>query len=255
MPEKVKRTIIAYGRIKAPSKNVQELYTRVQLHEVTSDEVCGELAVGLHWIEKAEEPLTMGRMLSLESEFKSSLSSMDRPNNNDSTVVLTLDGLQEVDSTAAEAVTSEDLKEIANGCENGGSQESVNLSANMLFVPEPARVVPPPRSSSPNPSVSSSRSSLAEDTDFEDEEKLTQEMMQEGHQLHSPIPSYREDDVVGVLSVEVVAALNLPRPKRFLRNPSHQANPFCTISFGKRSFRTKAKTNTCNPIWKEKLAL
>ncbi len=242
----MKRTIIAYGRIPCPTKDVQDLFKRVQLFEVTSDEVCGELAIGLHWIESEErEPnLPAVNLLSLQGEMRNSMSSMETPAN-DSAVVLTLEGLKETDSTAAEAVSNQAMKEIVEG-RPAVSESGDNLPANnLLHIPQPSREARPL-------SVHSSRSSLAEENDFEDEEKLTAEMTTSAS---SPIQSFHENDVVGVLSIEVVAALSLLRPKRFLRNPKHEANPFCTISFGKRSFRTKVKTNTSAPIWKERLAL
>ena len=258
VPERVKRTIIAYGRIPIPTLDVQDQFRRVQLFEVTSDQVCGELAVGLHWINDSSESrapnVPASNFLGPEGEFRNSMASMET-GANDSAVVLTLDGLKEVDSTAAEAVSSEAMKKISEGGPNdrSGVEEAQNLPAGLLHVPQPCRSTSERPSTSRPASVASNRSSLSEETDFEDEEKLTAEMLQSNPA--SPIQSFSTDEVVGVLSVEVVAALNLLRPKRFLRNPKHEANPFCTISFGKRSFRTKVKTNTCSPIWKEKLAL
>jgi hypothetical protein len=249
VPERVKRTIIAYGRIPFPGKEVHDLFRRVQLFEVTSDEVCGELAVGLHWIEsvgRESNDLPVANLLVVERDLRNSMSSMDTPAN-DSAVVLTLEGSKETEYTAAEAVSNQAMKEIVQG--RLVEAEQNNLPSDLLHVPEPSRVVNEIRT----PSVNSSRSSLAEETDFEDEERLSAEISASAPS--SPIQTFNEIDVVGVLSVEVVAALNLLRPKRFLRNPKHEANPFCTISFGKRSFRTKVKTNTSSPIWKERLAL
>lgn len=56
----------------------------------------------------------------------------------------------------------------------------------------------------------------------------------------------------GLVSLEVVAAANLPREKRLLR-VHYQNNPFTVISFGKQSFKTKVIKHTVNPVWREKL--
>jgi phosphatidylserine decarboxylase len=59
-------------------------------------------------------------------------------------------------------------------------------------------------------------------------------------------------DVKGLVSLEVVAAQNLPRERRMLR-VHYQNNPFVVISFGKQSFKTKVIKKTVNPVWKERL--
>lgn len=58
--------------------------------------------------------------------------------------------------------------------------------------------------------------------------------------------------VKGLVSLEIVAAQNLPREKRMLRVYSNN-NPFVVISFGKQSFKTKVIKRSVNPVWKEKL--
>lgn len=260
IPDCVKRTIIAYGRIPFPKKEVHDLFRRVQLHEVNSDDICGELAVGLHWIneeyaseEQIAHNLPASNLLAVANEMRGSYSSMGAQNN-DGAVVLTLQNSQDSnDSIAAEAVSSEAMKEIAQGNLAETSIGTDDMKSHVrLYVPQPPHEVLENDGSRPASIASSGRSSMAEEADFEDEEKMTFEMLQHAA---SPIQNFNDNDIIGVLSVEIVAALNLLQPKRFFRNPDRQANPFCTISFGKRSFRTKVKTNTSSPIWKERLAL
>ena len=247
LPEKQKRSIIAYGRIPLNFEDI-ESFRRVELFEVASDEKCGQLAIGIHitcasdasdsLAQKLLQPevIIVGssvnniNFLSLSRISSLSTVSTSEPATESSVV---LNELQDVEVTNAEMI-------------NGQSQNSSPL-------PSAENVLRP---SSPVGSIKSksSRSSLAEETDFEDEQELTDQMNDLSAQSSSSKTASKYTDIVGLLSLEIVASQRLPKEKRLLRPSDYAVNPFVTISFGKKSFRTKVQKNTANPIWKEKLA-
>lgn len=58
--------------------------------------------------------------------------------------------------------------------------------------------------------------------------------------------------IKGLVSLEIVGASNLPFERRFLRL-KNTTNPFCVVSFGKQTFRTKVQRANQNPFWRERL--
>lgn len=250
LPEKQKRSIIAYGRIPLTSYNEEaadgtvENFRRVDLFEVASDEKCGQIAIAIriHKYEGTEANTSESATL-VQPEIRRAPSS-------------NLLGLSRIDSVA----TVSTLASSDNGADscavlNENEQEIEVTDAQSIREGSPIA----PRSSSPVSSLKSglssrsSRSSLAEETDAQDEEELT-EQMAGAMNINDNASSAAYGEIVGLLSLEIVAAQRLPKEKRFLRPSGYASNPFVTISFGKKSFRSKVRKNTTNPVWKEKLA-
>ncbi|KAJ7634872.1 phosphatidylserine decarboxylase-domain-containing protein [Roridomyces roridus] len=61
-----------------------------------------------------------------------------------------------------------------------------------------------------------------------------------------------EDDIVGIVMLEIEGAVDLPRLRNMTRT-SFDMDPFVVISFGKKVFRTRVIRHTLNPVWDEKL--
>lgn len=244
LPEKQKRSIIAYGRIPLSSYNEQseggiiENFRRVDLFEVASDEKCGQLAIAVR-INKREA--SENEVISVSPILQ------PVPTNN-------LLGLSRIDSVATVS-TLNSADHGADSCVVLNEQAQEIETTEAQSIKEDSSV---PRSSSPvgsqstSKSFKSSRSSLAEESDAQDEEELTEKMDKSLSITEKSSSGY--SDIVGLLSLEIVAAQRLPKEKRFLRPSGYASNPFVTISFGKKSFRTKVRKNTTNPVWKEKLA-
>lgn len=64
-------------------------------------------------------------------------------------------------------------------------------------------------------------------------------------------PSFYSSITTGIIALEIVAASNLPREKRFMR-VHYKNNPFVVVSFGKQSFRTTIIRRTLDPVWRER---
>ncbi|KAJ7500276.1 phosphatidylserine decarboxylase-domain-containing protein [Mycena galericulata] len=62
----------------------------------------------------------------------------------------------------------------------------------------------------------------------------------------------RENDIVGIVMLEIEGAVDLPRLKNMTRT-SFDMDPFVVISFGKKVFRTRVIRHSLNPVWDEKL--
>ncbi|KAJ7243915.1 phosphatidylserine decarboxylase-domain-containing protein [Mycena haematopus] len=62
----------------------------------------------------------------------------------------------------------------------------------------------------------------------------------------------RENDIVGIVMLEIAGAEDLPRLKNMTRT-SFDMDPFVVISFGKKVFRTRVIRHSLNPVWDEKL--
>ncbi|KAJ6518017.1 phosphatidylserine decarboxylase-domain-containing protein [Mycena vitilis] len=62
----------------------------------------------------------------------------------------------------------------------------------------------------------------------------------------------RENDIVGIVMLEIAGAVDLPRLKNMTRT-SFDMDPFVVISFGKKVFRTRVIRHSLNPVWDEKL--
>ncbi|KAJ6577016.1 phosphatidylserine decarboxylase-domain-containing protein [Mycena vulgaris] len=62
----------------------------------------------------------------------------------------------------------------------------------------------------------------------------------------------RENDIVGIVMLEIASAGDLPRLKNMTRT-SFDMDPFVVISFGKKVFRTRVIRHSLNPVWDEKL--
>ena len=237
LPEKQRRSIIAYGRLPLNFKDMDDCFRRIDLFEVASDEKCGELAIGIHI--KTLEINEQCTPVLLQPEVKkpdflgisrigsASTVSSGYPNAADSNAVV-LNELEanDIEVTNAEAVSGTD-----------GSSLRSKSPVNSLKMSSSA-------------SASHSRESLREESDAQDEEELTCQM--ETCAKIENVTKYGE--ILGLLNLEIVAAQRLPKEKRLLRSSGYAVNPFVTISFGKKSFKTKVKWNTANPIWKEKLA-
>ncbi|KAG6887647.1 hypothetical protein C0995_013752 [Termitomyces sp. Mi166 len=61
-----------------------------------------------------------------------------------------------------------------------------------------------------------------------------------------------DNDILGIVMLEVVKAEDLPRLKNMTRT-SFDMDPFVVISFGKKVFRTRVVRHSLNPTWDEKL--
>ena len=277
IPEKQHRSIIAYGRI--PIKLIEEeVFRRVDLFEVASDEKCGQLAICIRLSEVSEihtnnqelnhpQPLNVNTNIELLNipRIVSASTSAVSEQAVESSVVLNELETKEIEVTEASEFNNSNSSSFSKISNTAATSKEDTLSVNNLNL----NII---RSNSPVlsfKSKSSSRSSLAEDSDAQDEQELTEQMKiynehlltiasqsqsQSTTNTTATQNSDRFNDIVGLLSLEIVAAQRLPREKRFLRSSGYCSNPFVTISFGKKSFRTKVKTNTNNPIWKEKLA-
>lgn len=252
LPEKQKRSIIAYGRIPLTSYNGQsefggivENFRRIDLFEVASDEKCGQLAIAVRinkHVERAaiEKEVISVSPLQQQQPFRF-------PSND-------LLGLSRIDSVATVSTLGSNVHG-ADSCVvlNEQEQEIETTDAQSIREGSPvARSSSPVNSQSSSKSFKSSRSSLAEEADAKDEEELTEAMDKSLNIIEKSSAAYGE--IVGLLSLEIVAAQRLPKEKRFLRPSGYASNPFVTINFGKKSFRTKVRKNTTNPVWKEKLA-
>ncbi|KAJ7899839.1 phosphatidylserine decarboxylase-domain-containing protein [Mycena leptocephala] len=62
----------------------------------------------------------------------------------------------------------------------------------------------------------------------------------------------RENDIVGIVMIEIAGAVDLPRLKNMTRT-SFDMDPFVVVSFGKKVFRTRVIRHSLNPVWDEKL--
>ncbi|KAJ7737768.1 phosphatidylserine decarboxylase-domain-containing protein [Mycena maculata] len=62
----------------------------------------------------------------------------------------------------------------------------------------------------------------------------------------------RDNDIVGIVMLEIEGAVDLPRLKNMTRT-SFDMDPFVVISFGKKVFRTRVIRHSLNPVWDEKL--
>jgi phosphatidylserine decarboxylase len=63
-----------------------------------------------------------------------------------------------------------------------------------------------------------------------------------------------QDDVIGVVTLEIIGAENLPNPPRKYRG-YRRVNPFAIISYGRQAFRTNWLRSTTEPKWNEAVHL
>ncbi|ESK89527.1 phosphatidylserine decarboxylase [Moniliophthora roreri MCA 2997] len=61
-----------------------------------------------------------------------------------------------------------------------------------------------------------------------------------------------QNDIVGIVMLEIQSASDLPRLKNMTRT-GWDMDPFIVISFGKKVFRTRVIRHSLNPVWDEKL--
>ncbi|KAI9454377.1 phosphatidylserine decarboxylase-domain-containing protein [Lactarius psammicola] len=61
-----------------------------------------------------------------------------------------------------------------------------------------------------------------------------------------------ENDVVGIVMLEIQGASDLPRWRNMTRT-GWDMDPFVVVSFGKKVFRTRVIRHSLNPVWEEKL--
>lgn len=291
VPNQKKRSIIAYGRIEIPklsstTEDSVELFRRIELFEVASDEMCGQLAVGirigvLHLdLEKDQvgnNAISIGNDNNVIFQPQAVRCNADNSNN-----LLSVNRMYSASTVSEHACESNVvLNELDVEGVEATKAEVVKLSDNVVTTADGNLSLIAERSAtaSPTPSVksvksySSSRSSLAEESDFEDEIELTEQMEKSTKNyltfdtvgssmtrststssVTNQVSGDKYSDIVGLLSLEIVAAQNLPKEKRLLRSTHYDSNPFVTISFGKKSFRTKVQRNAANPVWREKLA-
>ncbi|XJO72657.1 hypothetical protein BDV3_003749 [Batrachochytrium dendrobatidis] len=66
-------------------------------------------------------------------------------------------------------------------------------------------------------------------------------------------PSLNHSELLGLLTLEIVGARNLPFEASHIR--SFNCDPFAVISFGKRTFRTKVIRNSLSPNWNQRVFL
>lgn len=228
LPEKQRRSIIAYGRLALNFAEMEESFRRIDLFEVASDEKCGELAIGIrinHSVDDFDCPVILQPEVKkpefLGISIMESVSTVSSEKGDpESNVVLNISEAKTVEVTNAEVI---------------GNESSST------------------RSSSPVGSAQSKPESLREEGDAQDEEELSAQIEQLSAKSDS-VANSKYGEILGLLNLEIVAAQRLPRERRLLRPSGNDVNPFLTISFGKKSFKTKVKRNTANPIWKEKLA-
>lgn len=303
IPEQQRRSIVAYGRLPLPMPDgvgteTLDKYVRVALHEATSDERCGELAVGLHiTTANGQEPReTRGVNGVHETQAQATAMEMEMGPSPAPTPVLANPVATRSDShlrllvhehfgsvspspsvhvgdsnvVLNEANVTCDVTDAARDSELDAALERLSVGANVS--PEAAG------------RISEDRMSLLSDDslqDYSDDEldggesgdgevssgePSTQSLLppnslaaaslnSRSSSTASATPSEGLSDVVGMLSLEIVAAQNLPRAKRFMRGAHYEGDPFVTISFGKQSFRTVVCKNTVNPVWRERVAL
>lgn len=131
----------------------------------------------------------------------------------------------------------------------GGNE--VDGATNDLIMPVPTHISP--YSTSPSPPPATRRASTpginTNNSPLPFESNPPSELLTVTSAIPSRVPSPM--DVKGLVSLEIVAAQNLPRERRMFR-VHYTNNPFVVISFGKQSFRTKVIKRTVNPVWKEK---
>ncbi|KAG8974217.1 hypothetical protein FRC05_007793 [Tulasnella sp. 425] len=60
------------------------------------------------------------------------------------------------------------------------------------------------------------------------------------------------NDIVGIVMLEIQGAEDLPKLKNMTRT-GWDMDPFCVISFGKKVFRTRVIRHSLDPVWNEKL--
>lgn len=227
-----------------------EKFRRVDLFEVSSDEKCGQLAIGIRIHRIEDSGVEDSVVNSVEDVIKQPEVKREKPTNN-------LLGLSRIASVATvSTIGSNEHGADSNVVLNEKDQHVETTDAQSYREGSPISGHSSPVSSqSSSRSFKSSKSSLAEGCDAQDEEDLTEQMKEHSlnnNQTTSSAVAY--SDIIGLLSLEIVAAQRLPKEKRFLRPSGYASNPFVTISFGKKSFRTKVHKNTINPVWKEKLA-
>ncbi|KAJ7111800.1 phosphatidylserine decarboxylase-domain-containing protein [Mycena epipterygia] len=75
---------------------------------------------------------------------------------------------------------------------------------------------------------------------------------QRAYSLGAEVGPSRENDIVGIVMLEIGGAVDLPRLKNMTRT-SFDMDPFVVISFGKKVFRTRVIRHSLNPVWDEKL--
>ena len=61
-----------------------------------------------------------------------------------------------------------------------------------------------------------------------------------------------ENDIVGIVMLEIDRAEDLPKLKNMTRT-GWDMDPFVVVSFGKKVFRTRVIRHSLNPVWDEKL--
>ena len=235
LPEKQRRSIIAYCRLPLNFNNMEEYFRRIELFEVSSDEKCGELAIGIHikelsgTLQSTDAAVALHQPIGKKPDFL---------------------GISRIDSTST--VSSPKPNNESNAILNELEAKGIEITSAESIG----------RISSPKNSIKSSNSasfrSLKEETDVQDEEELNAEMVESMRisesTSNSNIQNYNSDtkseygEILGLLNLEIVAAQRLPKEKRLLRSSGYAVNPFVTISFGKKSFKTKVKRNTAIPI-------
>lgn len=236
LPERLKRSIIAYGRVQLNFQE-PETFRRIALFEVASDEKCGELAVGIHInvnlnaaiVEPVALSAEKANFLTISRMSSTSTVSTSEPTN-DANVVLNEVHTKEIQVTDAESIHESN--------EDAVSIETCTVSTDTIHDD----------GDDEGKGKGSKRDSETENEEDNNDDVFDQDLDQ------IQVPPSKYGDILGLLKLEIVAAQRLPKEKRFLRPSGYASNPFVTISFGKKSFRTKVLRNTANPIWKEKLA-
>ncbi|KAI9511934.1 phosphatidylserine decarboxylase-domain-containing protein [Russula earlei] len=71
-------------------------------------------------------------------------------------------------------------------------------------------------------------------------------------QKHDAYELEAENDVVGIVMLEIHGATDLPRLRNITRT-GWDMDPFVVVSFGRRVFRTRIIRHSLNPVWDEKL--
>ena len=237
-PWEQKRSIIAYGRILIEPLAVgdasREKFMRVELKEVSSGAHCGELALAVYLSVQEEGPSDADALF-VPSPRSGGNSPVALDRSSSSVSSSGTSPMSPVESSRIFGRTEEDAYDLAAitadeaQLENeAGTGKPGTVDADDDLLIEPA---------------STGQDGSAEDA-----------LQQTISPISRPASTTPSNEIIGLLSLEIVAAQDLPRERRFLRSSAYGVDSFVVISFGKQSFRTKVCRDSLSPVFKERLA-